>query len=131
MISRVGIISSILLLVLDVIWIRVYMGKQYANQINLIQGSPMRPNILFAVFAYVLMFVGLNMFVLPRIRVGSELLDSIRYGFTFGIILYGVYDFISAAVFKDWDTKLAFIDILWGGFVYFIASYIGSKIGRL
>ena len=27
-------------------------------------------------------------------------------------------------VLKDWDMKLAFTDIAWGGFVYFIASLL-------
>ena len=38
-------------------------------------------------------------------------------------MLYGVYDFTAAAVIKNWDIKLALVDVLWGGIVYFIACY--------
>ena len=41
-----------------------------------------------------------------------------------------IYDFTAAAVLKDWDIKLALLDILWGSFVFFISAYIGSLFGR-
>ena len=121
-----NIIATIILLLLDFLWLGLYMNKQYQKQVQKIQESKLDPKPIFAVFSYILMIVGLNLFVLPRIRKGHELEDSFKYGFTFGIVLYGVYDFTSATVLKDWNMKLAIIDILWGGFVFFIATYIGS-----
>jgi len=119
-------LAVIILLVLDILWITFFMNKKYQTQIKNIQGTEMNVNIMMALIAYTLMVFGLIVFVLPNIRKGHELTDSLMYGFLFGIIVYGVYDFTNHALFKGWDTKLAFIDILWGGFVYFIASYIGS-----
>ena len=43
--------------------------------------------------------------------------------FLFGMCLYGVYDFTSGAIYKNWNFNLAIIDVLWGGFVYFISVY--------
>ena len=125
--SKVNIISTIILLVLDIIWITTYMGKRYQGQIFDIQGSKMKPKPIQAFLSYILMVIGLNVFVLPNIRKGCELQDSLKYGLTFGIVLYGVYDFTAGAVLNKWNTKLAVIDIVWGGFVYFISTYIGSK----
>ena len=102
------------------------MNNQYGTLVRTIQGDNMKANPVFAVLAYLLMIVGLNVFVLPNIRKGYELEDSLKYGMTFGIVLYGVYDFTAGAVFSKWDKKLAVIDVLWGGFVYFLASYLGS-----
>jgi len=104
----------------------LYMNNQYGTLVRTIQGENMKANPVFAVLAYLLMVVGLNVFVLPNIRKGHELEDSLKYGMTFGIVLYGVYDFTTGAVFSKWDKKLAVIDVLWGGFVYFLASYLGS-----
>ena len=98
-------------------------------QIKNIQGEQMKPKLTHAIMAYFLMIVGLNLFVLPNIRKGYELQDSLKYGLTFGIVLYGVYDFTAGAVFKKWNTKLALIDIAWGGIVFFISTYIGTKLG--
>ena len=122
------ILSSLTLLILDFLWIGMYMGKKYGVMIEKIQkikmsGGPEK--IFYAVLAYSLMVLGLNLFVLPRINTNNvKLKDCLIHGFLFGIILYGVYDFTCAAVLKDWDIKLAFIDIFWGGFVYFISCYL-------
>ena len=124
--AKQSIIATLVLLFADFLWIGLYMGKQYQSQVRTIQGTELKANPVFIILAYLLMVVGLNVFVLPNIRKGHELEDSLKYGLTFGIILYGVYDFTSGAVLKKWNKKLAIIDILWGGFVYFIASYLGS-----
>ena len=121
-----SIIATLVLLLADFLWIGLYMGKQYQTQVLSIQGSNMKANPVFIVLAYLLMVVGLNVFVLPNIRKGHELEDSLKYGLTFGIVLYGVYDFTSGAVLTKWNKKLAIVDVIWGGFVYFIASYLGS-----
>jgi len=128
---KANIIATITLLVLDFIWIAIYMGHQYKIQINDIQGEKMKPKPLQAIMAYILMIIGLNIFVLPNIRKGYELQDSLKYGLIFGIVLYGVYDFTAGAVFKKWNMELAFIDTVWGGVVFFISAYIGTKFGSL
>ena len=120
------IISSLTLLFLDFFWIKMYMGKKYEILINKIQNSKIKIKYIFAFFAYLLMLVGLNFFVIPKIRKTNKLIDSIKYGFSFGVIVYGIYDMTCAAIFRDWDIKLALIDIIWGGFVFFISTYIGS-----
>ena len=102
------------------------MGKQYKNQIKNIQGTEMTPRFIYAVLAYILMTLGLLMFVVPNIRPTHGFTDSLKYGLLFGLVVYGIYDMTAAAVLNNWDIKLAFIDILWGSFVYFMAAYIGS-----
>lgn len=123
-----NIVATITLLFLDFLWLWLYMGDQYRYMIPKIQGMQMTPKLQYAVLSYVLMVIGLNLFVLPNIRKGHELTDSLMYGFTFGIIVYGIYDFTIGTVLDNWDMGLAVIDILWGGFVYFVATFIGSKM---
>ena len=124
------IIATVVLLVFDLVWVGTFMGKKYQDQVQQIQNDKMVIRPLFAVLAYLLMVIGLNVFVLPRIRKGYELQDSIKYGFLFGIVLYGLYDFTIAAVLKDWNISLAITDVLWGGIVYFLATYIGTKLSN-
>lgn len=119
-------VAIITLIVLDLLWILFFMGKKYQTQVMDIQGSKLIMNKTMAIYAYILMIIGLVVFVLPNIRRGQELKDSLIYGFLFGIIVYGVYDFTNHAIFSKWDTNTALIDMFWGGFVYFIASYVGS-----
>ena len=119
------LISTSTLLVLDIVWISLFMKSRYEIMIKNIQGSNMSTKIVYAFIAYMLMIIGLNHFVLPRIDVNNvSIQDCLLYGFLFGIVLYGVYDFTIGAVLKKWDMKLAVTDVFWGGLVYFASCYI-------
>lgn len=123
-----NIVATAILLILDIVWVFAFMRKKYSTQVRNIQGEAMKGRAQFALLSYILMVVGLNLFVLPNIREGHELGDSLKYGATFGLVVYGIYDTTAAAVFKDWDIGLAAVDIAWGTFVFFIASYLGTKL---
>jgi len=122
------IIASICLLLFDFLWIGLFMGNQYKKQILKIQGSKMKVNFIFAICAYILMVVGMCVFVIPNIRKDHVLIDSLLYGLTFGLVLYGVYDFTIGAVLSKWNIPLAIADVAWGSFVFFISAYIGVTI---
>lgn len=115
--------STLILLILDIIWIYFFMGPRYTTQIKQIQGSKMEVNKLSALIAYTLMVIGLHHFVLPKLKNDFSFTNCLSVSFVFGIILYGVYDFTCGAVFKDWNWNVAIIDVLWGGLVYFLATY--------
>ena len=126
-----GLIATLVLLSLDALWIYLYMAQQYERQVKNIQGTPMVAQMHYAALAYLLMVVGLNLFVLPNIREGHEFTDSLLYGGMFGLVVYGIYDFTSAAVLSNWDINLAIVDVLWGSFVFFAAAYAGAKLGPM
>lgn len=117
----------LVLLILDFLWIGLFMANRYQNEIRQIQGTPMSVNMTYAAISYALMVVGLINFVLPNIRSEHRFYDSIKYGFLFGIVVYGIYDFTAAAVLSNWNMRTAILDVLWGGTVFFLASYIGGS----
>ena len=114
------LVGTIALLVLDLLWIRLFMGSQYKNLILNIQGMPLEYKTLPAVLAYLFMTLGLQVFVL------ESKTNGLLRAFLFGLILYGVFDCTCAAVIEKWDMKLAIVDVLWGGFV-FGASYLTAN----
>lgn len=119
------LVSTTTLLLLDMLWIYFFMGNKYKIMIKNIQGSDMKVNIIYASIAYILMIIGLNYIVLPLLDINNiTFKNCMSTGFLFGIILYGVYDFTIGAVLNKWDMKLAVIDVIWGGFVYFMSCYI-------
>lgn len=123
------IIASLLLLFLDILWISLFMKKKYNSQIYTIQNKPLKTkSLLFPIIAYIFMLVGLNLFVIPNISDDNILLDSLKYGFIFGMVLYGVYDFTNLSIFEDWNFSLSIIDVLWGGFVFFISGFLSVYI---
>ena len=79
------IISSFLLLALDLIWLKGYMGNEYRKMIRKIQGSDMQVNTVYAIMSYALMIIVLNVFVIPNINKDNLMMDSLKYGFLFGI----------------------------------------------
>ena len=118
------IISGLVLILLDYLWLSKFMASKYKVMIKNIQGSRIKVNFIFIILTYFLMLMGLNLFVLPNINPKTiNIYDSLRYGFLFGIVIFGIYDFTAASVFNNWDISLAMYDILWGGVLYFLSSY--------
>jgi uncharacterized membrane protein len=124
------LLSIFLMLILDISWLSFFMGPRYTKMIPKIQGSTMVLKYKFAILAYILMIIGINIFVIPNINNNNILLDSLKFGFIYGIILFGVYDFTVASVLKNWDIKIALIDILWGGILFFITSFLTIKLSN-
>ena len=123
-------ISTVLLLIIDLIWIRFYMQKQYEIMIPRIQGTSLSVNLKYAILSYICLAFSINYFVLPNIK-NNSLKEIISYGFVFGIILYGVYDFTAAAVLKEWDQITMFIDIFWGGILFALTAYLTNVIVKI
>ncbi len=116
------IVAVLSLLVLDFMWLKFYMASQYAELVPAIQGSKMITNIPYAIGAYTLMVVLLLNVVL---KYNLSYFDT----FIFGFCVYGVYDLTCGAIFKNWDFKLALVDMIWGGIVYTSAHYL-AKYGH-
>lgn len=118
------IVSSVILTVIDLIWITFVMGPLYNKMIPNIQSTQMIVNKKFAMFSYLTLIFALNYFVLPNVEKNNNL----SYGFIFGLVLYGVYDFTAAAVLTNWDESSMYLDILWGGILYTITPYLTNII---
>lgn len=122
------IFAVVTLLILDFIWIALFMSKKYQILVKNIQNENINPKYIYAIFAYIFMIIGLVLFVIPNINKNSRIKDSFIYGFLFGITVYGIYNMTSAAIFNKWNITLSITDILWGGCVYFIAALVSSLI---
>lgn len=110
---------SLTMLILDFIWLTMFMSKRYKVMIKDIQGEELKVNIIYAAFVYLLMIIGQQVYVKPLIKSKK---DVLIYGGLFGLIVFGVYDLTAGAVIKKWDLKLAIIDILWGVFLFTASS---------
>ena len=120
--SRIG--ASTVLLLLDLVWLKLFMGGKYNRLVPNIQGSPMVINKTYAILAYFLLVLGLNALVLRDISPRDITLQwCLHNAFVFGIVVYGVYDCTCGAIFTGWDSKLAVVDILWGGILFALSAY--------
>lgn len=106
------------------------MSSRYSTMVSTIQGGqPMQVNIVSAVSAYLLMVAGLHAFVIQP-DADETIQSSLVRGFAFGVVVYGVYDFTAGAVFEKWDWPTAFMDVVWGGSVFAVASGVAHHAMR-
>jgi uncharacterized membrane protein len=110
------LISAITLIAVDFIYLSG-IKSFFTNQIQRVQGSPMKVNLLGAAICYVFLVAGINYFIIkPR--------KSVTDAFLLGIVIYGVYETTNYALFKDWSIFTVIIDTLWGGTLFAITTYI-------
>lgn len=123
-----ALLSAAILLALDIPWVLLAMGPRYKEMVASIQrGNPMRASLWKATVAYTFLVAGIVFFVSPAFRKGNNVWRAVGRAALFGAVIYGVYDFTAAAVFRDWDLRLAVVDVVWGAFVFAAAS-LGAHV---
>jgi uncharacterized membrane protein len=113
------IVSAIVLVVLDSIYLNLIKGH-FSALIKNIQGSPLVLNISSYVsiaICYIFLITGLNYFIIKPNR-------SIQDAFLLGLVIYGVYETTSYALFKGWTLFTVIVDTLWGGILFALTTYI-------
>ena len=104
----------ILLILVDSVYL--YLTKSiFGEMIVRIQKFAIQPRYWSAAVVYILLSLGLYWFILKPNRPVWE-------AFLFGIIVYGVFDFTSHAIFKKYDLSVAVMDTVWGGILLTIVT---------
>jgi uncharacterized membrane protein len=75
----------------------------------------------YIILCYLFISFGIYYFIINQKK-------SVYDAFILGIITYGIYDFTTLSIFKDYDSLIALIDILWGGILFSLTTYIYYKI---
>ena len=110
------IISAIIFIVMDSIYL--YLIKNYfANQVKIVQGSPMKLNIIATLFCYVILIFGINYFIIRPDR-------SVKDAFLLGLLIYGVFETTNMALFTKWAWITVIMDTLWGGILFAVTTSI-------
>ena len=117
------IVSSILLVLIDLIYL-YFIGKPvFDKTVAAIQSSSLVVNIAPAIFTYILMVILLNYFI---ISVNKSAFDA----FIVGFCTYGIFDFTNMAIFKKYNLRTAITDTLWGAILFFSVTTITYYIKR-
>lgn len=118
------IIATVVVLILDAIWIGVNI-KSYQQLTETIQGTKMMVKWIPAILTYGLILLGLYLILLYA-QYESSKPKVILYAFLFGIVSYGIYNFTNLAILTNYTTPVAIKDTLWGGVL--LATSIGIAI---
>ena len=120
MIDFTLLISAIVFVILDYFYLN--LAKNYfENQVQLVQGSPLKLNYLGAILCYIFLIFGINYFIIKPKR-------SIQDAFLLGLIIYAVFETTNLALFSKWSWFTVLIDSLWGGTLFALTTYIVNII---
>lgn len=115
---------AILTVIIDSIFIYFIMKPFWNDTVLKIQGFPLRINIYYGLFAYILLVFGIYYFVFKDDNI-------IMNAIIFGLIVYGVFDCTVGALFTNYPIWLAITDMIWGMILITIVSYITYKIHKI
>ena len=115
MFKKIATIAAIMLL-LDGIYLTINK-TMLENQIVSVQRVTMKMRIMSAIACYIFLVGGLYYFIIKNHR-------SVMDAFLLGLVIYGVYETTTYAVFKNWSPYLVVIDTLWGGILLALTTYI-------
>ena len=111
------------MLIVDILWIKSDVIK-FTDMIKNIQNTPVKVKYTYAMLAYMLMILGLYVYVLPQMD--GTLYTALTKGGLFGIIVFGIFDMTNMAIFDKYNAKVALLDMLWGMLIYSAAGYIST-----
>lgn len=117
------LISSILILLIDSVYLNLFSGY-FANQVKNVQNSSLKLNLTGAALAYLFIIIIFNYFV-----IGFKM--NLSESFLLGLSVYGVYEGTTYAIFKNWSLLSVFIDTLWGGVLFFLTNYIMQLLKKI
>ena len=110
------LIIAVVLITVDFAYLNL-IKDYFGNQVKLVQGSPLKINLLGAVSCYILLTFGLYYFIIKPKR-------SILDAFLLGLIIYGVFETTNITLFSKWSWLTVFIDTLWGGVLFALTTFI-------
>jgi uncharacterized membrane protein len=110
------LVSAITMVVIDSIYLSL-MKNYFMNQVKNVQGSPIKMNLLATVICYIFLILGLNYFIIKPRR-------SVQDAFLLGLVIYGVYETTSWALFTKWSPLTVIMDTLWGATLFALTTFI-------
>ena len=100
----------ILLLLIDFVYL------SFAKKFYYISKNPI--NIVSAILSWILISYILT------IQKSNSIYESIIYGLTVGLIIYGVFNLVNYSILKEWKLNIVIMDTLWGMTICTITSII-------
>jgi len=94
-----------------------------SNQVKLVQGTPIKMNLLAAALCYVFLVFGIYYFIIKPKR-------SVNDAFLLGIVIYSVYELTNLAILSKWSVFTVLIDTLWGGVLFATTTYLVRALSR-
>jgi len=121
----VFLIIFMILIFLDIVWLSFAWSRVYLpgfHKVGKIRSFGY-PTLTLALLTYFLLAYGIRFYALENVKnktVGKIITEAALLGF----ISYSIYNLTNLAVFNDYSTNMALIDIIWGTFLTTTTSLI-------
>ena len=122
------IISSLIFLIIDVIWLSFSVKSFYRPNIGhlLLETPVMWAAILF----YLIYVIGLAVVIIEPSLDYQNTQKFLIKAFMFGLVAYGTYNLTNMATIKGWSPNVVFVDMIWGGSLTTFSSYFGILLAK-
>ncbi len=121
-------LTALIFLIIDVIWLSFAVKSFYRPNLgNLLVDQP----VMWAAILFYLVYVfGLTVVIINPSLVSDLNLNFLFKAFMFGLVAYGTYNLTNMATIKGWSEKVVFVDMIWGGCLTALSSYLGIFIAK-
>ena len=119
-ILKTYIITFIVIIILDAIWLGLIARKLYSSKLGYIMKSNV--NWLAALIFYLIFIGGLVFFVVEPSISQESLTYAIKAGLIFGFVTYATYDLTNLSTIRDWPLSITLIDLAWGSTLGLLTS---------
>jgi|SRR5688572_30694247 uncharacterized membrane protein len=127
---KLAAVGAAAFMVLDALWLGLLMKNFYRERlapiVRLADGG-IAPNWPAAIVVYVLLGLGIALFVMPR---ASTVASAAGYGALLGLVVYGVYDFTNYSTLRQWPFVLTLADTAWGTLASAVAAVVVRIVAR-
>lgn len=113
-------LTAIIFVVLDGIYLNLVKGY-FNQQIQKIQGVPIKINLIYTAITYVFLIFGLIYFIIEKHK-------SVKDAALLGFVIYGVFEFTSISLFKNWSLITVLMDTTWGTILYSLTTWLVYKL---
>lgn len=117
--------------IIDYLWLGKIMSRFYLNELGpmaRVLNNNFAPVIWAAILVYLLIPLGIVLFVLPGIPDQNFFFPALIKGMLYGLILYGVYDMTNHSLLQNWSIKMSMVDMAWGAFINSVATVAGKYL---
>jgi len=100
----------------------LYLIKDlFTKQIYDVQGSSIKVNYIGFVLSYVCIVGLLYKFIIKEKKDYND-------AFILGLLSYGMYEYTTLALLKNWRIETTIIDSIWGGILFGLSAHLYNNI---
>jgi uncharacterized membrane protein len=119
-------LTLIVFLAVDMVWLVKIAPKFYRTYIGHLMAD--KPNLIAALFFYLIFIFGLVYCVYLPTRLEDNLLIVALQGALFGLVTYATFDLTNMAVLKKFPLRVVLIDLAWGSLLSMVVSVVVALI---